>query len=213
MEQHNIPETKEKNNTNIGSIILLIGLLLIFAGVAMIAFSPQEVDQPEPPEESEQKQPSEEASSEINNKLGQTIELSKETEDITFDEKLRIKFIGTPSTDMEGAYKYKAEIYIDNELVTDNFYTGSNIYSKDYAANFAVYKIENTYIMKSFIAAQCGGTYVLVLAEDKTSMTPYSDVTLEVYEDSHDYIVTKCSDCMNTASCQQTKVNIPKLTK
>ena len=208
MENKNISKTKQKAKINPGSILLLVGLLLIAIGVALTTLVPQEDLNNE-----KTNQPSEESQSETNNKLGQTIELSKETEDITFDEKLRIKFIGTPSTDIEGAYKYKAEIYIDNELVTDNFYTGSNIYSKDYAANFAVYKIENTYIMKSFIAAQCGGAHVLVLAEDKTSMTPYSDVTLEVYEDSHDYIVTKCSDCMNTASCQQTKVNIPKLTK
>lgn len=208
MENKSVSEIKQKPKINPGSILLLVGLLLIAIGVALTTLVPQE-----DLNNDKTNQPSEESQSEINNKLGQTIELSKETEDITFDEKLRIKFIGTPSTDMEGAYKYKAEIYIDNELVTDDFYTGSNIYSKDYAANFTVYKIENTYIMKSFIAAQCGGTHVLALAEDKTSMTPYSDVTLEVYEDSHDYIVTKCSDCMNTASCQQTKVNIPKLTK
>lgn len=214
MEQQNneeVKETKPKQKTNIGSLILLIGLLLIFAGVAMITFTPQEVEQSENPEQTEQ--PSEESSSGTNNKLGQTIELSKETEDITFDSKLRIKFIGTASADMEGAYKYKAEIYLNNELVNHNFYTGSNIYSKDYAANFTVYKIENTYIIHSFIAAQCGGADVLVLTEDRTVMTPYSNVTLEVYEDSQDYIVTKCSDCMNTSSCQKTKVNIPKLTK
>lgn len=208
MENKSVSEIKQKPKINPGSILLLVGLLLIAIGVALTTLVPQE-----DLNNDKTNQPSEESQSEINNKLGQTIELSKETEDITFDEKLRIKFIGTPSTDMEGAYKYKAEIYIDNELVTDNFYTGSNIYSKDYAANFTVYKIENTYIMKSFIAAQCGGMHVLALTEDKTSMTPYSDVTLEVYEDSHDYIVTKCSDCMNTVSCQQTKVNIPKLTK
>ena len=208
MENKSVSEIKQKPKINPGSILLLVGLLLIAIGVALTTLVPQE-----DLNDDKTNQPSEESQSEINNKLGQTIELSKETEDITFDEKLRIKFIGTPSTDMKGAYKYKAEIYIDNELVTDNFYTGSNIYSKDYAANFTVYKIENTYIMKSFIAAQCGGMHVLALTEDKTSMTPYSDVTLEVYEDSHDYIVTKCSDCMNTVSCQQTKVNIPKLTK
>jgi hypothetical protein len=130
-----------------------------------------------------------------------------------FDEHLRIKFIGTKSSDMENAYKYKAEIYLDNELIRDNFFTGSNIYSKDYAANVKVYKLEGTYIITSFIAKQCGGTDILVLAQDKTAMTPYSDVTLELSEEMSSYTITKCSDCMNTASCQQTTVNVPKLTK
>ena len=63
MEQQNneeVKETKPKQKTNIGSLILLIGLLLIFAGVAMITFAPQEVEQPENPEQTEQ--PSEESS-------------------------------------------------------------------------------------------------------------------------------------------------------
>ena len=38
MEQQNIPETKEKKKTNIGSVLLLLGALMIFAGVAMITF-------------------------------------------------------------------------------------------------------------------------------------------------------------------------------
>ena len=126
MENKSVSEIKQKPKINPGSILLLVGLLLIAIGVALTTLVPQE-----DLNNDKTNQPSEESQSEINNKLGQTIELSKETEDITFDEKLRIKFIGTPSTDMEGDYKYKAEIYIDNELVTDNFYTGSNIYSKD----------------------------------------------------------------------------------
>ena len=205
MEQQNIPETKPK--TNIGSILLLIGLLLIFAGAAMTTLAPQDETDQETPT------PSEETTQETTNKVGQTIELSKETEDIMFDEHLRIKFIGTKSSDMENAYKYKAEIYLDNELIRDNFFTGSNIYSKDYAANVKVYKLEETYIITSFIAKQCGGTDILVLAQDKTAMTPYSDATLEINEEMSNYTIIKCSDCMNTASCQQTTVDVPKLTK
>ena len=114
---------------------------------------------------------------------------------------------------MENAYKYKAEIYLDNELINDNFFTGSNIYSSEYAANVKVYKLEETYIITSFIAKQCGGTDILVLAQDKTAMTPYSDATLEINEEMSNYTIIKCSDCMNTASCQQTTVDVPKLTK
>ncbi len=205
MEQQNIPETKPK--TNIGSILLLIGLLLIFAGAAMTTLVPQDETAQETPT------PSEETTQETTNKVGQTIELSKETEDIMFDEHLRIKFIGTKSSDMENAYKYKAEIYLDNELIKDNFFTGSNIYSSEYAANVKVYKLEGTYIITSFIAKQCGGTDILVLAQDKTAMTPYADATLEINEEMSSYTITKCSDCMNTASCQQTTVDVPKLTK
>lgn len=213
MEQQNIPQKQEKKKTNIGSLLLLIGLLLIFAGVTyQTFFIKEEVTETEQPQE-ETQQPSEGTHQENENKLGQTIELSKETEDITFDEHLRIKFIGTASTDMEGAYKYKAEIYLDNEIMKDNFFTGSNIYSSNYAANVKVYKLEGTYIITSFIAKQCGGTDVLVLAQDKTAMTPYSDVTLDVNAEASNYTITKCSDCMNTSSCQQATTNVPKLTK
>ena len=76
-----------------------------------------------------------------------------------------------------------------------------------------MYKLEGTYIITSFIAKQCGGTDILVLAQDKTAMTPYSDATLEINEEMSNYTIIKCSDCMNTASCQQTTVDVPKLTK
>ncbi len=207
MEQQNIPETKTKPKTNIGSILLLIGLLLIFAGVAMTTLAPQDET------EQETSTPSEETTQETTNKVGQTIELSKETEEITIDEKLRIKFIGTPSTEIDGAYKYKAEIYINNELINHNFFTGTNIYSKDYAANITIFKLQNTYIINSFVAKQCGGSDVLVITEDKTSMIPYTDVTIEINEEASNYGITKCTDCMSESSCQKTTVDVPKLTK
>lgn len=206
MEQQNIPETKEKKKTNIGSVLLLLGALMIFAGVAMITFFPEE-------EKQEQVQsPSEETTQQKEAQLGQAITLSKQTEEVKFDENLRIKFIGTASTDVEGGFKYKAEIYLNNELINDNFYTGSNIFSEGYAANFTVYKLQNVYIIKSFLATQCGGSDVLIISEDKTSIVPHANVSVEIDEGESSYTISKCSDCMNEATCEKTTVNVSKLT-
>ena len=189
-----------------GSLLLLIGLLLIAVGVALTTFVPQE----EPNTEITH-QPSEETLPETETEVGQTIELSKETEEITYDENLRIKFIGTKSSDMENAYKYKAEIYLNGELLSHNFYTGQNIYSSNYGAQVKIYKLEGTYIISSFIAKQCNGNDVLVFTSDKTEMTPYLDVTLGVDQDNGKYTISKCGDCMDTTTCQEKTLTVPKL--
>ena len=207
MENQNIPETKPKAKINLGSILLLIGLLLIAVGVALTTFVPQQ----EPNQEITE-QPSQEPLKE-QQEVGQTIELSKETEEITYDEKLRIKFVGTKSPDMENAYKYKAEIYLNGELLTHNFYTGQNIFSSNYGANVKIYKIEETYIISSFIAKQCGGNDVLVFTSDRTEMTPYLDVTLGIDKDNNKYTITKCGDCMDVTTCQEKTIEVPKTIK
>lgn len=207
MENQNIPETKPKAKINLGSILLLIGLLLIAVGVALTTFVPQQ----EPNQEITE-QPSQEPLKE-QQEVGQTIELSKETEEITYDEKLRIKFVGTKSPDIENAYKYKAEIYLNGELLTHNFYTGQNIFSSNYGANVKIYKIEETYIISSFIAKQCGGNDVLVFTSDRTEMTPYLDVTLGIDKDNNKYTITKCGDCMNATTCQEKTIEVPKTIK
>ena len=60
MENQNISETKQKTKFNPGSILLLIGLLLIAVGVALTTFVPQEEPNTEitdqPSEETLQKQ-------------------------------------------------------------------------------------------------------------------------------------------------------------
>lgn len=208
MENQNISETKQKTKFNPESLLLLIGLLLIAVGVALTTFVPQE----EPNTEITH-QPSEETLPETETEVGQTIELSKETEEITYDENLRIKFIGTKSSDMENAYKYKAEIYLNGELLSHNFYTGQNIYSSNYGAQVKIYKLEGTYIISSFIAKQCNGNDVLVFTSDKTEMTPYLDVTLGVDQDNGKYTISKCGDCMDITTCQEKTLTVPKLTK
>ena len=208
MENKNISETKQKTKFNPGSILLLIGLLLIAVGVVLTTFVPQEEPNTETPN-----QPSEETLPETETEVGQLIELSKETEEITYDENLRIKFIGTKSSDMENAYKYKAEIYLNGELLSHNFYTGQNIYSSNYGAHVKIYKLEGTYIISSFIAKQCNGNDVLVFTSDKTEMTPYLDVTLGVDQENSKYTISKCGDCMDVTTCQEKTQEVPKLTK
>ena len=137
-----------------------------------------------------------------------SIELTKETEELIVDDNLIIKFIGTKDSTMsEDAYQYKAEIYLNNELITDNFFTGTNIYSTNYGASFDVTKVENTYIIKSFIAKQCNGSFVLILSTDKTIST-YDDVTISIDEQQKQYTISKCTNCMDETTCTEEKVDI-----
>lgn len=207
MDNQNISEIKQKTKINPGSILLLIGLLLIAAGVALTILAPKETVKESTPTPSEETLPEQETN------VGQIIELSKEIEEITYDENLRIKFIGTKSPDMENAYKYKAEIYLKGELLKHNFYTGQNVFSSNYGANVKIYKLEGTYIISSFIAKQCNGNDVLVFSEDKTEMTPYLDVVLGVDKNNSKYTITKCGDCMNSATCQEKTIEVSKIIK
>jgi hypothetical protein len=79
--------------------------------------------------------------------------------------------------------------------------------------NVKIYKLEGTYIISSFIAKQCNGNDVLVFSEDKTEMTPYLDVVLGVDENNSKYTITKCGDCMNSATCQEKTIEVSKIIK
>lgn len=198
-ETKTVEEQKEKKKTPIIPIFLVIlAIGLIFCGILLSSTEEQQA----PSTQDEEQQVVEETSNK------KSIELTKEIEELIVDNNLTIKFIGTKDPTMsEDAYQYKAEIYLNNELITNNFFTGTNIYSTNYGATFDVEKIENTYIIKSFIAKQCNGSFVLVLSTDKTFST-YNDVTITIDEQQKQYSISKCTNCMDAATCTEEKVDI-----
>lgn len=204
MENENkiIEEKNTKKKSIIVPLLFILAISLIAGGV-FLSLNQEEtkvVDNEQPVTENEEQQVSQNIKS---------IELANSTEELVVDEKLKINFIGTASTDTENGYTYKAEIYLNNELIVDNFFTGTNIWSANQAATFDIIKVGETYIIKSFIAKQCNGSYVLVLSSDKTFLT-YDDVSLEVNETTGQYTISKCNDCMDTASCTKESFNITK---
>lgn len=198
-ETKTVEQQKVKKKTPIIPIFLVIlAIGLISCGILLSSTE----EAPETTTQDEEQQVIEQT---INKK---SIELTKETEELIVDNNLIIKFIGTKDSTMtEDAYQYKAEIYLNNELITDNFFTGTNIYSANYGASFDVTKIENTYIIKSFIAKQCNGSFVLILSTDKTIST-YDDVTISIDEQQKQYTISKCTNCMDAATCTEEKVDI-----
>lgn len=195
-----IEEQKNKKKVPIVPIFLVIlSIGLIVCGILLSSTE-------ETPETSTQDEDTQEVEQQVSNV--KSIELTKEAEELVVDDNLKIKFIGIKDSTMtEEAYQYKAEIYLNNELITDNFFTGTNIYSTNYGATFDVTKIENTYIIKSFIAKQCNGSFVLVLSTDKTFKS-YNDVSIGIDEKLKQYTISQCVDCMNAATCTEEKIDI-----
>ncbi len=92
---------------------------------------------------------------------------------------LSIKFTGTPSTDVENGFTYVAEVTMNGKNIVTGLFEDVNkkvIYSKDYASQFNVKKINNLYILQSKIAAQYGGTYIVVLNQNGEVLLKKSNV-------------------------------------
>ena len=87
----------------------------------------------------------------------QIIELSKENESFDFD-KLHLDFYGIKTDDGEDYYKYTLKTTYDNKEIASDFFNDKDnyrIWSRNMAADFRVFKIDEVYIFVSFIAKQC----------------------------------------------------------
>lgn len=180
----------KKKSPIIPIFLLILSIGLIACGILLLS-----TEEATPSSSNTEKEEVEEQTTNV-----KSIELTKENEELVVDDNLTIKFIGTKDPTMENAYQYKAEIYLNNELIDNNFFTGKNIYSTNYGATFDVTKIEDNYIIKSFIAKHCNGSFVLVLTKDKNLLS-YDDVLISIDENQKQYTITKCSDCMNETTC------------
>ena len=91
------------------------------------------------------------------NEKYKTITLSKENESFDLD-KLNLNFSGVPTNDGDGYFKYVLNIKYDGKNINSSFFNDKynyRIWSSNMAADFKVYKIDNIYILISFIAKQC----------------------------------------------------------
>lgn len=87
----------------------------------------------------------------------ETIELLKENESFDFD-KLHLKFKGTSAENNKDYYNYILDIYYNNQKIDNQFFNDASnyrIWSKNMTGNFKIYKVDNVYILVSYVAKQC----------------------------------------------------------
>ena len=116
------------------------------------------------------------------NKLLETIKLTKEKESFDLD-KLHLDFEGVTYKTDEGHYQYVLNIKYDGKNIDSTFFNDKNnyrIWSHNMAADFKVYKIENVYILVSFIAKQCFYDEIMIFNTNgdvlKTFTTAHFDI-------------------------------------
>ena len=110
-----------------------------------------------------------------------------------------LKFIGSPISEVEDKYKYVAEITLNDKKINTGLFEDTNekvIYSKDFAAQFNVKKINNLYVLQSIIGSQFGGTYFVVLNQNGDVLLKGSNVRTDfTLENDEKYLtVTSYSD-------------------
>lgn len=125
--------------------------------------------------------------------------LSEIEESYSIIDSLLIKFIGSPISEVEDKYKYVAEITLNDKKINTGLFEDTNekvIYSKDFAAQFNVKKINNLYVLQSIIGAQFGGTYFVVLNQNGDVLLKGSNVRTDftLKNDEKYLTVTSYSD-------------------
>ena len=125
--------------------------------------------------------------------------LSEIEESYSIIDSLLIKFIGSPISEVEDKYKYVAEITLNDKKINTGLFEDTNekvIYSKDFAAQFNVKKINNLYVLQSIIGSQFGGTYFVVLNQNGDVLLKGSNVRTDfTLENDEKYLtVTSYSD-------------------
>lgn len=129
--------------------------------------------------------------------------LSEIEESYSIIDSLLIKFIGSPISEVEDKYKYVAEITLNDKKINTGLFEDTNekvIYSKDFAAQFNVKKINNLYVLQSIIGSQFGGTYFVVLNQNGDVLLKGSNVRTDfTLENDEKYLtVTSYSDSPST---------------
>ena len=144
-----------------------------------------------------------------------TIELKSANETLEVDNILNISFAGTKQEESNGDqqyYEYVAKIAVNGKEVDSKIYNNENdkvIWSENYASRFKVTKVNNVYILDSYVAKQNDGHYVLIISSDGKVLDSYYDVSFMLDYDSKKYVVTDCnSDGQIDEECPSKEYNI-----
>lgn len=130
-----------------------------------------------------------------------TKSLVEEKETLVVDDKLTLNFNGYKTTDIDG-YTYTLDILFNNNKMNNNsIFEKENkrvIWSSNFSASLTVFKINNKYLIDSYIAKQANGHYLAVLDENGKLIKSFEDVSYDILYDKLELQARKCiamEDC------------------
>lgn len=129
-----------------------------------------------------------------------SIVLSKAKESFDFD-KLHLEFNGTNTETGEEYYNYVLNIKYDGKNVNSSFFNDKEnyrIWSNNMASNFKVYKVDNVYILVSFIARQCFGDEVMIFNTNGEVLKTFTRAEFSIDGSSVSISTSDNGQCMGT---------------
>ena len=131
-----------------------------------------------------------------------TINLFEEKVTLVVDDKLTLNFNGYKTTDIDG-YTYTLDILFNNnnKINNNSIFENENkrvIWSNNFSASLQVIKINNKYIIDSYIAEQANGHYLLILDENGKLIKSFEDISYDILYDKLELQARKCiamEDC------------------
>ncbi len=132
-----------------------------------------------------------------------TKSLVEEKETLVVDDKLTLNFNGYKTTDIDG-YTYTLDILFNNNKMNNNsiFENESKrvIWSSNFSASLTVFKINNKYLIDSYIAKQANGHYLIILDENSKLIKSFEDVSYDIL---YDKLELQARDCITMEDCSE----------
>lgn len=129
----------------------------------------------------------------------QIIELSKENESFDSD-KLHLDFYGVNTNDENDTYyNYTLKITYNNKEINNIFFNDKDnyrIWSHNMASNFKVYKVDEVYILVSFIARQCFVNEVMIFNTNGDVLKTISNCDFEIKNNNIKIRISDNNQCM-----------------
>lgn len=132
------------------------------------------------------------------NKSQELLILEKETE--TFNlEKLNLEFKGIPNKEGKGYFNYTLNIKYDGKNINNDFFNDKKnyrIWSTNMTGDFRVYKIDNVYILKSFIAKQCFGDEIMIFNTNGEILKTFTKAEISIDGSTININISDNGQCM-----------------
>lgn len=147
----------------------------------------QEEEIPEEPKEKEEEkeEKKEEETPKVKKENRVSIDLKEKKQELKIEDSLRIVFAGTKENYGKNRYTYNADIYVNGNLVKNKLFNETNtrvIYSSNHGASFYVDKIDNVYIITSYIKKDADGYYAIFVNEKGEILREFNDVTMTIQD-------------------------------
>lgn len=172
-------ENSEKKSVLVPILLIIIAILVVLCvlfATDIISFKVKDIEESKPEIVEDNKHDE----NKILNPL--VIELKKENESYNFD-KLHFDFKGYSTDDGDEYYKYLLDIKLNEKEIDDTFFKDEDnfrIWSSNMAANFKVYKIENVYVLVSFIAKQCFYDEIMIINTNGEVLKTFTNASFDL---------------------------------